>query len=89
MAEEEKKPKAKRPTAKKRDAQNAKRNVQNRVAKKEILTATKALRSEQDKTKAASLFNKVSSLLDKAVKRKFLKLNKVARDKSKLSKLLK
>lgn len=88
MAEEKKVSKPKRPSAKKRDIQNAKRRLHNRAFKSRIKTAVRSLEkdiSEKNETGAKAHLSSVYSLLDKAVKHGIYKLNKAARLKSKLS----
>lgn len=88
MAEEKKGSKAKRPTAKKRDIQNAKRRLHNRAFKSKLKTAIRAFekdKSESNETNAKARLNTIYSLLDKGVKLGIYKLNKVSRSKSKLS----
>lgn len=85
MAEEKK---VKRPSALKRDAQSARRNLKNRAYKAKVSTATRSLQ-EVVKQKNASLIpeklNTVFSLMDKGVKTGVFKLNKASRVKSKLA----
>jgi small subunit ribosomal protein S20 len=86
MAQEEKK--AKRPTARKRDIQNEKRERINRAFKSKLRTAIRQLESGMKEGEPNSLqeqLNRVSSLTDKAVKRRIIKLNKARRIKSHLS----
>jgi len=86
MAKEEKK-KEKRPTALKRDLQNQKRNLENRVFKSSVSTA---LRSLEDKCvkgeilSAKEALNKAFSLVDKGVKNGRFKKNKANRMKSRI-----
>lgn len=85
---EEKKAKTKRPTAKKRDIQNEKRRLQNRVFKSRVKTAVRSFEkevSEKNETEAKARLNAIYSLLDKGVKRGIYKLNKVSRLKGKFS----
>jgi small subunit ribosomal protein S20 len=85
---EEKKAKAKRPTAKKRDIQNTKRRMQNRSFKSRVKTAIRSLEGEvaqKNETEAKVRLNSVISLLDKGVKMGIYKLNKASRLKSKFS----
>ena len=88
MAEEKKDSKTKRPTAKKRDIQNAKRRLQNRTFKSRIKTAVRSFENEvtkKNETEAKARLDTVFSLLDKGVKRGIYKLNKVSRLKSSFS----
>jgi len=88
MAEEKKAKKQKRPTAKKRDIQNAKRRMHNRSFKSSFKTAVRNLEkqvAEKNEVEAKAQLNTVYSLLDKGVKMGIYKLNKVSRLKSKLS----
>lgn len=88
MAEEkQEKKKTKRPTAQKRDIQNAKRKLQNRSFKSRVKTAVRSFQKE-DSDKNAQL-NSVLSLIDKGVKMGIYKLNKASRLKSKFSKAAK
>lgn len=86
MAQEEKK--AKRPTARKRDIQNEKREGINRAFKSKLRSAIRQLESGLKEGEPHSLqeqLNRVSSLADKAVKRRIIKLNKARRIKSRFS----
>lgn len=85
MAEEKK---VKRPTALKRDAQSAERNLRNRSYKAKVSTATRALQEAVKQKNTSSIpekLNTVFSLMDKGVKTGIFKLNKASRVKSKLS----
>jgi len=89
MAEEKKDSKKKRPTAQKRDMQNAKRRMHNRAFKSRVKTAVRSLEGnepQQDEATAKARLNSVYSLLDKGVKMGIYKLNQVSRLKSKFSK---
>ncbi|MBN1915140.1 MAG: 30S ribosomal protein S20 [Parachlamydiales bacterium] len=92
MAEEDKK-KIKRPTAVKRDIQNAKRNLRNRSCKAQIKTAIRSVNTAcADKQTPAEIQKKINlaySLIDKAVKKHLFKKNKAAREKSHLSDFMK
>lgn len=81
MAEEKKAAKTKRPTAKKRDIQNAKRRLINRSFKSRVKTAVKTFENEKNETNLNLLY----ALLDKGVKRGIYKLNKASRLKSRFS----
>ncbi len=88
MAEDKKKAKkTKRPTALKRDIQNAKRRMINKQFKSKVSTAIKSLQSALS-TKDASVkdqLKSVYSLMDKGVKKGLYKKNKAARIKSKFA----
>lgn len=85
---EEKKGKPRRPTAQKRDIQNAKKRLHNRAFKSRVKTAVRAFEKEVEekneaeaKTRLCTLY----SLLDKGVKMGIYKLNKASRLKGKFS----
>lgn len=88
MANEKDKKKVKLPTAKKRDIQNAKKRITNRVFKSRVKTA---LRSFSDNLKAektnelSDSLNLIYSLMDKGVKKGIFKQNKAARVKARFS----
>ncbi|NGX62836.1 MAG: 30S ribosomal protein S20 [Candidatus Anoxychlamydiales bacterium] len=88
MAEEKKK-KEKKPTAVKRIFQSERRNQKNKEFKSSAKTAIKdykkAIEDKETKEVIAKKLNLVNSLMDKAVKKKILKKNKVNRVKSQLS----
>ena len=91
MAKEEKgkeEKKVKRPTAQKRDIQNEKRRLRNRVFKSEVRTAIRSLDeclTKGDKALVKEKLKEVYSLMDKGVKRGVFKLNKASRTKSRLA----
>lgn len=88
MAEEKKDVKPRRPTAKKRDIQSAKRNMQNRVFKSRVKTAVRSLEkdiADKKATESKARLNSIFSLIDKGVKLGIYKLNKASRLKSKFS----
>lgn len=87
MAEEKKPEKTKRPSAKKRDLQNAKRNLRNRSFKARVNTAIRTFEKELsgNKETATSHLNTLYSLLDKGVKKHVFKLNKINRLKAKFA----
>lgn len=88
MAEEKKDSKLKRPTAKKRDMQNAKRRLHNRSFKSRVKTAVRSFEkevAEKNEPKAKALLSSVFSLIDKGVKMGIYKLNKASRLKSKFT----
>ena len=88
MAEEKKSSKTRRPTAKKRDLQNAKRRLHNRSFKTRVKTAIRSFEkdiSEKKETEAKARLSSIFSLLDKGVKMGIYKLNQVSRMKGKFS----
>lgn len=89
MAKEEKqKAKVKRPTALKRDMQNQKRRLNNRMQKSQVRTAIRAFYESLPKGNQAETdekLNQVYSLIDKCVKKGVFKLNKASRTKSRLA----
>lgn len=92
MAEDQEKskakPKVKRPTAKKRDIQAAKRQVENKAFKSRIRTAMRKFDESivgKDKTAAQTSLHECYSLMDKGVKRGIYKQNKADRTKSRLT----
>lgn len=90
MAEEKKEAaKVKRPTALKRDLQNAKKCIHNRAFKSRVRTAVRSLEEavtkKQDTKDSLSL---VYSLMDKGVKTGIYTINKANRVKSRLTKNL-
>lgn len=88
MAKEEEKKKTKRSTALKRDIQNEKKRLRNRVAKSKLKTAERKLEDALkagEKEQAQTKLNLVYSLMDKGVKKGILKKNKAARLKSRLA----
>lgn len=88
MAEEKKKvAKTKKPTALKRDIQNAKKRLLNKSFKSKVNTAIKSLQSAltaKDDTVQVKL-QSVYSLMDKGVKKGLFKKNKASRIKSKFA----
>ena len=87
--EKEEAKKVKRPTAKKRDIQSKKRNLQNKAYKATLSTAIRALEdvmSKGDSANAKEKLSKVFSLVDKGVKKGKVKLNKASRVKAGLTK---
>lgn len=91
MAKEEdkkKEKKVKRPTALKRDLQNNKRRLDNKVYKSRVRTAIRSFQDSVDKgdqAAATQKLNEVYSILDKCAKKGFYKVNKVSRTKSRLA----
>ncbi|CUI17857.1 30S ribosomal protein S20 [Candidatus Protochlamydia naegleriophila] len=81
------KKKVKRPTALKRDLQNKKRRLNNKIYKSKVRTAVRAFEESLGKGDAAASdakLNEVYSILDKCAKKGIFKLNKVSRTKSRL-----
>lgn len=88
MAKEAENKKVKRPTAAKRDLQNEKRRLNNRIYKSRVKTAVRAFQDSIGKGDAEATqtkLNEVYSLLDKCVKKGVFKLNKASRTKSRLA----
>lgn len=92
MAKQEEKKvekKTKRPTAQKRDLQNKKRRLDNKVYKSRVRTAIRSfeeLVEKGDQTEATNQkLNEVYSILDKCAKKGIFKINKVSRTKSRLA----
>lgn len=88
MTEEKKDKKIKRPTALKRDLQNKKRRLDNKIYKSKVRTAIRAFQESIEKGDAGSTnekLNEVYSILDKCGKKGIFKVNKVARTKSRLA----
>lgn len=80
--------KVKRPTALKRDLQNKKRRMDNRVYKSRVRTSVRAFQElveKGDQAAATEKLNEVYSILDKCAKKGIFKLNKVSRTKSRLA----
>jgi small subunit ribosomal protein S20 len=87
MAKEPEK-KVKRPTALKRDLQNEKRRLSNKIYKSRTRTAIRAFEEtleKGDRELANLKLNTIYSLLDKCVKTGVYKLNKASRTKSRLA----
>ncbi len=87
MAKQEAK-KTKRPTALKRDLQNEKRRLRNKMYKSRVRTAIRSFQDSVEKGDAAvttEKLNAVYSILDKCAKTGVFKLNKVSRTKSRLA----
>lgn len=87
MAKQEEK-KTKRPTALKRDLQNKKRRMNNRVYKSRVRTAIRSFQetlAKGDQAATAEKLNEVYSILDKCAKKGVFKVNKVSRTKSRLA----
>lgn len=90
MAKEEEKKaiKVKRPTALKRDLQNQRRRLDNKVFKSKVRTAIRSLHETIEKGDSAATnqkLNEVYSILDKCAKKGVFKVNKVSRTKSRLA----
>ena len=86
--EEKKQKKIKRPTALKRDLQNEKRRLNNRVYRSRVRTAIRAFDeslAKGDQAVTAEKLNEVYSILDKCAKKGVFKINKVSRTKSRLA----
>jgi small subunit ribosomal protein S20 len=87
MAKQEEK-KVKRPTAQKRDLQNKKRRMDNKIYKSRVRTAIRSFQDSLttgDQVVATQKLNEVYSILDKCAKKGVFKLNKVSRTKSRLA----
>ena len=91
MAKQEEKKaekKIKRPTALKRDLQNKKRRLNNKMDKSRVRTAIRNFHESLEKGDSAistQSLNEVYSILDKCAKKGVFKLNKVSRTKSRLA----
>lgn len=91
MAKQEEKKvvkKVKRPTALKRNLQNKKRRMNNRIYKSRVRTAIRSFQDSIEKGDQAGTtekLNEVYSILDKCAKKGVFKLNKVSRTKSRLA----
>ena len=89
MAEEQKGiKKKKRPTALKRQIQDQKKYLKNRMFKSRVRTAMNSLEksiSEKDQSTIKTCLSAVYSLMDKGVKRGIFKKNKADRTKSRLT----
>lgn len=82
------KKKEKRPTALKRDLQNEKSRLRNKVYKSRVRTAIRALDdsiAKGDQSVTIEKLNLVYSALDKCVQKGVYKRNKAARTKSRLA----
>ena len=87
MAKQENK-KVKHPTALKRDLQNEKRRLNNRVYKSRVRTAIRAFQdavTKGDQAVTTEKLNEAYSILDKCAKKGVFKVNKVSRTKSRLA----
>lgn len=85
--ENNEKKRTKRPTALKRDIQNARRHKRNRAFKSTVRTAMNAYTTALKDAPEAALqaYKNLQSLMDKGVKKGIYQINKAARLKSKLS----
>ena len=72
----------------KRIRQNEKRRTRNRYYHKTARNAVQKLRNETEKTQAQASLPKVTSMLDKLVKRNIIHKNKAANLKSKLTRFV-
>lgn len=80
--------KVKRPTPLKRDLQNEKRRLNNRIYKSRVRTAIRSFQDslvKGDKEVTTVKLNDVYSILDKCAKKGVFKINKVSRTKSRLA----
>lgn len=84
----EPKKKTKRPTAQKREIQNKKRRLENRVFKSSVRTAIRRFEDSLEKGESASInetLSNVYSMMDKGVKKGVFKTNKASRTKARLA----
>ena len=72
----------------KRHRQSLKANLKNRAIRSELKTMTKQVTTTSGKPDATAQLSKLTSLLDKAVKRNILHKNTAARKKSRIARLL-
>lgn len=82
------KKKTKRPTALKRDDQNAKKRLINKAFKSKLKTTIRRFQESlvgDEKESVVEKLNSAYSMLDKAVKRHILKINAASRKKSRLA----
>lgn len=82
------KKRTKRPTALKRDIQNAKKRQINKAFKSKLRTAIRRFQeslSGDDQDVVTEKLNEAYSMLDKAVKRNLMKINAASRKKSRLA----
>ncbi len=80
--------KTKRPTAQKRLIQSEKRRMINKVFKSRVRSAVRRFQAALAGGEAAAIteaLNQAYSLVDKAVKRGAIKLNKASRDKARMA----
>jgi small subunit ribosomal protein S20 len=88
MAKQQAAKKVKRPTALKRDLQNKKRRLDNKIYKSRVRTAVRSFHESLEKGDQAvskAKLDDVYSILDKCAKKGVFKLNKVSRTKSRLA----
>lgn len=88
MAEAEKTKKVKQPTAIKRDIQNKKKYLRNKMAMSRLRTELKKfhkLAVSQDKEQLKENLPKIYSLVDKGIKKNIITKNKASRIKSRLT----
>ncbi|HEY4831567.1 MAG TPA: 30S ribosomal protein S20 [Waddliaceae bacterium] len=86
--EEKKQGKPRRPQAKKRDLQNEKKRLHNKIFVSQVRTAIRAFDkavSQKDAALTKGLLNTVYGLMDKGVKHRVFKINKASRTKSRLT----
>jgi len=83
----EKETKKKRPTAEKRNLQNKKRRIENRISSSQMRTAIRRFEEALDQKDAGlqEKLNNVYSILDKNVKKGVIKHNKASRTKARLA----
>ncbi len=82
---DEKKSKARIPSAKKRDIQSEKNRIRNKAFRSQVSTTLKALDTAGADAKQEKL-NDFYSIVDKGVKKGIFKQNKASRMKSRISK---
>lgn len=75
-------------SAKKRVKQDAVKRLRNRYQVKSTRTFIKKLRETEKHEEAVTLFQKISSMLDRLAKNNVIHKNKAANNKSKLAKLV-
>ncbi len=73
----------------KRERQNEKRRIRNRIYKLKIKNLIKKIRKSKDVKEKEDIYRELQSVVDKAVKRGVIHENKGARIKSKVLKYLK
>lgn len=92
MAEMEKNTKVKQSSAAKRDLQNKKRYLQNKMAMSRIRTELKKFQKmilSQEKEKLKEKLSTIYSLVDKGIKKNIITKNKASRIKSRLTNRIK
>ena len=85
------KKKKKRPTAQKREMQNKKCRMRNRMFRAKVKTSIKRftqLLTQEDQQLKIECFSDIASLVDKGVNKNIFKKNKASRIKARLSVLL-